>query len=358
MARIRTQQSLTLLLTAPWRRWYVFFPVLIAVPCTYFAWRAVATTQPYAAESLWRWALCMLVAIAVGTSLAWAFEASDSRLLRTADVTRALQWQVLAELPYDRWARPLSGDTGHLTALSHESYERIAAHITFMRDAYELRSFCVTSTRDGEGKTTAASRLAVTLSLKGYRVILVDTHLDAPAIHERFSLANEYGLSDLLDAIDIDDGAPGAAFAGSEEILARALASTELAKLRVISAGRNPCVAPKYSSREHFLPFVHQLRRMADFVICDSAAVNSESTALSCTASVDGCLFVVEARKSARAAALEAKQRLIKDRANVLGVLFNHTEKPVFWSIASRRHRRPASVHRPPTNLRKGVNQT
>ncbi len=353
MARIRIQQSLTLLLAAPWRRWKVFFPVLIAIPCTYFAWRAVATNQPYPTESLWTWALCMLVAALVGTSLAWAFEASDSRLLRTADVARALQWQVLAELPYDRWARSLSGETGQLSALSHESYEGIAAHIVFMRDAYELRSFCVTSTRDGEGKTTAASRLAVTLSLRGYRVILMDTHLDAPAIHERFSLANEFGLSDLLEAIDIDDGAPGAVFARSEEVLARALASTEVAKLRVISAGRNSCVSPKYSNKEYFLPFVHQLRRMADFVICDTAAVNSESTALSCTASVDGCLFVVEARKTEHAAALEAKRRLIKDRANVLGVLLNQTEKPIFWSMANRGHRRTASVHRPPTNLRK-----
>ena len=100
------------------------------------------------------------------------------------------------------------------------------------------------------------------------------------------------------------------------------------------------------------------MRRNADFVIFDTPAVCSQSTALACTASVDGCLFVVEAGRTTRVDARRAREQLKTDRASVIGVLLNHKDRPAFWSEQDTEDRRRTNVDRPPTHLRKGVNQT
>ncbi len=361
MRSSRIAESRTHLLVAPWRRWYVFLPVLISVPCTFFAWRALtdgASSRAAPAGEIWTWAICALAGIGLATALAWTFEAFDPRLSRSGEVERTLGWSVIADIPYDECVAITGKDPGRLAPGNRTAYERIAEWILRMSEEYQLRTFAITSAREGEGKTSVAIHLAAVLSRSGYRVILVDTCLAEPGIHLHFGLANESGLSDLLDAVEIDRECPGAGFARHEAAVSGALLPTALEGLRVISAGKKPDVSPKYSQKESFLPFVHQLRRSADFVIFETPAADAESAALSCTASVDGCLFVVEAGRTTRVDALKAREKLKTDRASVLGVLFNHTVRPAFWSEQDVEARRPANVDRSPTDLRKRVSQT
>ena len=354
-------KSLTLLLVAPWRRWYVFFPVLISVPCTFFAWRALAVDGSASADAIdevWIWVSCTGVALCLATFLAWVFEAFDPRLSSKDDVERTLGWSVLAEIPYDKCVAVTGQDPGRSAPESRTPYEHVADRVVRMSEEYELRSFAITSTREGEGKTSVAIHLAAVLSRRGYRVILVDTCFNNPTIHRHFGLGDENGLSDLLAAIDIDRECPGSGFALHEERFSRALLSTDLNGLQLISAGNSPTVSPKYSEKESFQPFVHQMRRNADFVIFDTPAVSSQSTVLSCTTSVDGCLFVVEAGRTTRADARGAREQLKTDRASVVGVLFNHTDRRTSWIEQDTEDRRRTNVDRSPPHLRKEVSQT
>ena len=49
-----------------------------------------------------------------------------------------------------------------------------------------------------EGKTTTLANLAVTLSLSGRRVTVVDCDLRRPRVHEFFGLSNEIGFTSVL----------------------------------------------------------------------------------------------------------------------------------------------------------------
>jgi len=60
------------------------------------------------------------------------------------------------------------------------------------------RVLVVTSSRPGEGKTTVASNLAVSLADAGGKVLLIDGDLRRPRLHKVFDQANSWGLSDLL----------------------------------------------------------------------------------------------------------------------------------------------------------------
>ncbi len=60
------------------------------------------------------------------------------------------------------------------------------------------RVMVVTSPGSGDGRTTVAARLAMTLAASGSQVLLIDGDLRQPGLHRQFSLTAEAGVSDLL----------------------------------------------------------------------------------------------------------------------------------------------------------------
>lgn len=61
-----------------------------------------------------------------------------------------------------------------------------------------LHSLLITSASPNEGKTFVAANLAISLARNGSRVILVDTDLRKPSLHEVFELPREPGFTNLV----------------------------------------------------------------------------------------------------------------------------------------------------------------
>jgi Mrp family chromosome partitioning ATPase len=61
------------------------------------------------------------------------------------------------------------------------------------------RTIVVTSAAAGEGKTTVAANLAISLTEVDRRVLLIDADLRRPRLHRVFGIDNRLGLSDLLN---------------------------------------------------------------------------------------------------------------------------------------------------------------
>lgn len=81
-----------------------------------------------------------------------------------------------------------------------ESVRRL--RIKLLRELAERRGqvILVTSTQPGEGKTTVASNLALSLSQNGARVILVDLDLRSPAIKRTLGIhAPSKGIAEIMD---------------------------------------------------------------------------------------------------------------------------------------------------------------
>ena len=162
----------------------------------------------------------------------------------------------------------------------------------------------VVSPRAGEGRTTLAVALARKLAGLGARTLLVDADLRRPSIHERFGLANERGLADLLE--------------GRGVRLAQALAN-----LAVLPAGRSREYPLELLSRPRLREFLRAASGPFRAVVIDTPAAARGPDFEIFAAHARGALVVVRPGEDARVLARLAR-RLAFCRAKPITALFRN----------------------------------
>jgi len=83
---------------------------------------------------------------------------------------------------------------------SWESLDLIYRNLQLMNEMAAFKSLVVTSAVAGEGKSTLALGLALSAARLHQRVLLIDTDLRRPSLHQILNLPNDYGLSTLLSS--------------------------------------------------------------------------------------------------------------------------------------------------------------
>ena len=105
---------------------------------------------------------------------------------------------------------PTGARSGRSQRVFEESIDSLRSNLFLSRDTSGARSIVVTSGMSGEGKSSVASQLAVSVAkATGETVLLIDADLRSPDQHEIFGLEMGPGLCKVLsgqiefaDAID------------------------------------------------------------------------------------------------------------------------------------------------------------
>ncbi|MBU3951078.1 MAG: DUF4388 domain-containing protein, partial [Proteobacteria bacterium] len=79
-----------------------------------------------------------------------------------------------------------------------ESYRTLRTNLFFTVMEKDLKSVVVTSSVEGEGKTTTSVNLAFTIAQANRRVLLLDLDLRRPHMSSLFNLKNKTGVTDLV----------------------------------------------------------------------------------------------------------------------------------------------------------------
>jgi len=175
------------------------------------------------------------------------------------------------------------------------------------------KSFLITSSNRGEGKSTIASWLALTVAqFPKKRVLLVDADFRRPRMHGIFGLDNELGLKDCLEQT-IDP--------------IQVVKKTPLANLSVITAGARTPEPGRLFESETLKEVFDKLGFYYDIVIVDSAPVLAVSDTLFLCSEIETVLLVVMAGVTPREVVHRANNVLVDSRAHISGVILNNASE-------------------------------
>lgn len=171
----------------------------------------------------------------------------------------------------------------------------------------------VTSSVQGEGKSTTSINLAYMLAENGKRVCLIEGDLRAPTFKSRLKLKNAVGLSHVLANMEAD--------------LGNLLTNSLHKNLWVVSAGDippNPAELLGSARMEHFIGV---LKEGFSYIVLDLPPITVVADALAVSGVLDGMLVVVEEGKTTKRELADAMQRLEMIHDKILGFVITHAER-------------------------------
>jgi capsular exopolysaccharide synthesis family protein len=193
---------------------------------------------------------------------------------------------------------------------SREGYNRLATNLAFAGPGGLPKVLMVTSPLPGEGKTTVAVNLAITLAEHGGRVLLIDADLRRGAVAEALEIAHEPGLADiLLGSVPFREA--------TQEIPV-----SETAVLRVIPCGRAVHNPPALLGTQ-VESLLTLFRQEYDAIVLDTPPVNVVADAAVIGAHSDGVIVVARAGVTGVQALAFATDELRHVGAPVVGTVLN-----------------------------------
>ncbi len=195
-----------------------------------------------------------------------------------------------------------------------EALRSLRAHILLHCGAVQPQVLLVTSASPRAGKSVAAHLIAWAFAIGGKRVVLVDTDLRHPVLHEHFQMPNLFGLSDLLQRPQ----------SLGEALWSRAIVRTDEANLYFLPAGRPPLDPTLWLTRHTIRMLITALLEQADMVVFDSPPEGIAPEVTEMASLADVILLVGRQGRTSTHRLLQSGERLRLHRAEgIFGVVVN-----------------------------------
>jgi capsular exopolysaccharide synthesis family protein len=197
--------------------------------------------------------------------------------------------------------------------IESEVVRQLRAKIVLAAGGVPPKVLTVSSYDSGDGKTVAASNMAVAAAQSGLRTVLIDGDMRKGDLHEIFRLPNVFGLSDILAARE-----------EVEKTLSQSLLDSGYDNLTIVTSGRTMADPAALVSGPRLGRVIDILKRQFDFVVIDSVpTIGGPDTAFLAECS-DGVVIVVHAQRTTQAAFRRTLQ-MLKEGHNIriYGVVFN-----------------------------------
>ena len=188
-----------------------------------------------------------------------------------------------------------------------EPFRALRTEIDLAEMGQRLKTILVTSPDSGDGKTSVAVNLALSISQRGKKVFLLDADLRKPKIHKLFGLANDEGLADVVFARAVFDWRIGI---------------KEVKQISVLTAGNKPADPAELLSSEKMELFLSELKEVADVVIIDGPPLFVPD-AMILASKVDGVLMVIRPAHTRQSLAKASMEHIKLVGARVVGVVLN-----------------------------------
>lgn len=270
---------------------------------------ATVPTSPATPRVKLNLVLGLLAGLALGMFMAILRDVLDTKVGSETDVQKVTDASVIASIGYDDDApkHPLIVQTNPHSHRS-ESFRRLRTNLQFLDVEDRPKSIVVTSSLQGEGKSTTAINLAITLADAGSRVALIDADLRRPSLAEYMGLEGEVGLTTvLIGKADLHD----------------AIQPWGDGSLHVLPSGQIPPNPSELLGSRPMVNLLQQLTTQYDIVLIDTPPLLPMTDATILAKITGGALVVAAADKLHRQQLADGLGSLETVGARVLGVVLN-----------------------------------
>lgn len=262
-----------------------------------------------------------VLAVLLGVGLVVALDAVDNTVRTKKDAEQLFGLPVSGEIPAHLPDPRRAPRVAYLDPLSPtaEAYRLLRTEIQFTTVEHPFRSLLVTTCKPGQGATTTVSNLAIALAQAGKRIILVDADLRHPSLHHAFALSNEQGLTTLLS--------------GGTVPIDAVLQRTEVENLLVLTSGPLPLNPSELLGSPQMQELHARLKSVSDVVLFDAPSAIAFSDTAVLSSFIDATLLVIRAGDIPRGVIEQVKERLVRSRANLIGVVLNAAPSEMVDSV-------------------------
>ena len=296
--------------------------------------RAVIPSAPFTPRTNRNIIVGVVVGLLAGFILAFLLDYLDSRIKDEDTLEREAGVPVLASVPAagGRWRggkgersdRPI-GFGVHQSLL--EPFRTLRSSLHYFSLGKPSPVWLVTSGLPQEGKTVTAVNLALSIALSGKRVILVESDMRRPMVHEYLGLDRDPGLSDVLagtktatDVLQVvyaDEFLPPSGRRQAGELAPGLLQSN----FYVLTSGPLPPNPSELLASDQMGAVIRELAGTTDCLVIDSPPVLVVSDALSVAEHVDGVIIVARLHSTTRSELRAVRSRLERTGSRVIGTI-------------------------------------
>lgn len=279
----------------------------------------------------------LALGLVMGSMVAFVRENFDDSVRDKRQLNQAVRLPVLGLIP------AMGGGTGDLGSSaklvsadspSGEAFRTLRTSLQLLGVDRPVASLQITSPLAGEGKTSIVAGLGIMLAATGQRVVLVDSDLRRPRLHEMFGFGNDVGLT--------------SAFVGDVEVgdVVRQVPGEQ--SLFVLPSGPIPTNPAELLSSKRMAELIFALQGDFDMILVDSTPVLPVTDATLLAAWVEATLLVARANVTTERQLVDAVEQLQRVEANVVGTVLNDVADDLgygyYYSDSGPTGRRPRRI--------------
>jgi polysaccharide biosynthesis transport protein len=248
----------------------------------------------------------------VGLVIIYVLDRTDDTFSAATEVIEQFSEPILGQIPNVSNSRTPEGlplirpdDERYMYS---EAFRSLRSSLVFMPNEGELKTLLVTSSIPGEGKSTIASNLSVTMAQAGARVLLVDADLRRGDLAGLFDVDGRFGLSNVLR---------------NEVKWNSVVQATKYPTLSLIPRGP----VTNQSGELLLVPFLESLladfKNEYDLTIFNTPPVLATDDTATLAPNFDGTLMVMRAQFTSARLVYNTLNALYRRQVNVLGLILN-----------------------------------
>ena len=188
-----------------------------------------------------------------------------------------------------------------------EAYNSIRTKLIFTGKGEKCPVFAVSSPMAGDGKSTNAVSLAVSIAMAEQKVLLIDADMRKPSVHRFFGAESRNGLSEILAGL-------------TNEIKIR---PTDNPYLNILTAGQVPPNPAELLGSKQMDTLLDYVRQYFDYVIIDTPPVNIVTDASVIASKITGYVLVVQSGKNHLQDINDAVHQINEMKGTIVGMVLN-----------------------------------